>query len=419
MKKVLFVCPSYPPEGGGGTTRVLKFSKYLIDYGWQSVIVTMQSNASGVYAPYLLEEVPDVTEVHHVVPVRGNVTSSSNVGSFSKRFLTAVFNRFISPFLVPDRYVVRLPKVVISAVNLIRRNKIRVFISSSPCHSIQLAGYLIKKITGKAWVLDFRDGWIENVFMRPKNKAKCKIEYLLEELCLRTSDKIIVTTEEHKEKLQLLFGGIPTHKIMVITNGYDEEEFSDISEKQRDKFLMSYMGSIGYKRMPTFFLESLMVAMHEDPRIKNDLIVNFYGASSHRAKEEVLRLGLEGVVHLNDQAERKKSMSTMVNSDILLDFITADRGADHIVSGKLFEYLRAGKVILAFCDEGPEARLIRKMNSGVVVTTRNVASATRIILKLYNEWKLGELRVGSNTSVVGQFERKVLTKKLAGLLDSL
>ena len=419
MKKVLIVCPSYPPEGGGGTTRFLKFSKYLVDYGWQSVIVTMQTNASGVYAPYLLKEVPEIIEVHHIIQVNKAGYLYSNVQVYWKQFSAAVFRRFVLPFLVPDQYILRLPKTVVRSVKLIRRKKMQVLISSSPCHSIQLAGYLIKKITKKPWVLDFRDGWIENVFVRPKNKIKYRIEYMLEAVCLRNCDKIIVTTKEHKEKLLLFFGDILRHKIVVITNGYDTEDFENTFEEQRNKLVMSYTGSLGYNRMPTFFLESLKAATLKKLGLKKDLIVNFYGASSHRARDEVVRLGLEGLVNLKDQIKRNQCINVMVNSDILLDFLSAERGSDHTISGKLFEYLRAGKLILAFCDEGPEATLIRNTKSGVVVGTKDVDEATEIILDLYDKWRNGGLEAGSNESTVQQFDRKELTKKLASLLDTL
>jgi glycosyltransferase involved in cell wall biosynthesis len=419
VKKVLMICPSYPPEGGGGTTRILKFSKYLVQSHWKSVIVTMQDNASGIYAPDLLVEVPGSVEVHHTKKIILSPKDQRKTKFLLCSMSNRVVDKMFAPLLIPDRYITRMPLTAILSIYLIWKRKVSVVISSSPCHSIQVAGLFVWFFSRKPWIVDFRDGWLENLYFKPKDKIKYIIEKRIEAMCLQQCNKILVTTDAHKDKVISIFPFVLPQKIAVIPNGYDPEEFDNISKKNQSKLIMSYLGSVGYKRIPIVFLKSLKAALIENVALQDDLVINFYGATSISLKSYIDSLELNGSVFLNPQVSRRDAIAIMINSEILLSFLTENRGADHTISGKIFEYLKAKRFILSFCSEGPESKLIRNMKAGVPVITKDVSEAKDIILKLYSRWKSRKLKVNSDDSLIEAFDRKKLTQKLSNILDSL
>jgi glycosyltransferase involved in cell wall biosynthesis len=374
MNKVLVITYYWPPSGGAGVQRWLKFAKCLPDFGWEPIILTIDQE----YAAYpvtdnsLLSDLPSSVKVYKTpatdyfsiyrkdrskIPTAGFANNTDN--SFKGKIL-----RFIrGNFFIPDPRRGWNNFAFKKACSLIEREGINRVITTSPPHSTQLIGLkLKKKYPAIKWIADLRDPWTDIYYYEqfyPTFLSR-KIDLYYEKTVLEKADQIITIGSSLKDLLSSKVNGI-ADKIEIITNGYDEDDFNGLVSTNPDKLTISYIGTLSDDYPINGFLEALL-------RIKDlgiSFVLKFAGIVAPKQRDLIiLKLGESSVVFLQ-YITHSEAVTHMMNSTYLLLIIPDHRGNKSIITGKLFEYIAAGKPIICLGPiEGDAADIIKTVGAG-------------------------------------------------------
>lgn len=393
-KKILIITYYWPPCGGAGVQRWLKFTKYLPDYGWEPIVLTVDPE----YAQYPAIDQSLENDIHPSLKIYktkalnyfmvgkagrsgGKPAVSANFDNNSVKNRIARFIR--GNFFIPDprkgwdRYAIR------RAAEVIRKEEIKYLVTTSPPHSSQLIGLKMKKLFPDiTWICDLRDPWTDIYYYRKFYGTWPARMYdrMLEKKVLRHADKIITVGKSLAELYSLKLGGVK-EKLTVITNGYDEEDFIDISSrKDTGKTTITYVGSLTEQYPVSGFLKALF-QLYPEGKLKN-LKVRFIGNISRGIRLLLNSSPLASAIELIPYADHRQAIEYMVDSTILLMIIPDYRNNDTIITGKLYEYLRSQRIILCIGPPGGDAAgIINEMKSGYTINDSDIDSIKSFIHK--------------------------------------
>lgn len=310
---------------------------------------------------------------------------------------------------------------------IINKQKVDLIYSTSPAETGHLIALLLKLVTRKPWVADFRDPWMLRYKPNQKNKIIMKIENWLECQVMKNADKIILNTELLKNEYVMKYADIITNKSNVITNGYDSADFDNIHAKKDPKgtFTISHVGEF-YEgtRTPDNFLKAIGELISENKVAENELRINFVGGgdyvSSNQFEELVTQLRLKRIVSIFPHIPHRESIEFMLNSDILL-LLQPDEKYKQQIPAKAFEYIKSGNYIFTLAPNGATANLVSAIQGDGVVDPFQIDVIKSKIYELYLKFKNNELRKNVKSSKIDSYDRRKLTKDLAeifhGLLD--
>ena len=407
MKRVLIVAYHYPPLGGGGVFRSLKFSRYLPEFGYKPYVLTVKNPLRSQKDPLLMTDIP------HEVSIIRTFSFEHRIFRAPRHFL----NISLKWFFVPDENIGWLPTAVSKGVKLIKKNNIDVIFATGPVWTTFLIGFLLKKKTKKPLIVDFRDPWINNFNMKYPTKFHEFIEKSLEKNMVTQANYITVVSDLIKDDLIKRYPFVAS-KIETITNGFDPEDFENLDLlKKTGKFRITYAGSIYGLRTARSFLNALKELIIENEEMQKNIEVVFAGNYGKETTVLVRELHLEEYVKLKGYMPHKKCLELIMNSDVVLLLITSKEN----LTGKMFEYLASQKPILAIAPmDGLASKLIRSLDAGVIVPPGHVKHVKKAILLFYNRWRSGELLVTSNNyNRIQKFNRRHLTQRLSKIFDKL
>jgi glycosyltransferase involved in cell wall biosynthesis len=263
-------------------------------------------------------------------------------------------------------------------------------------------------------VADFRDPW--NLYAEGKGFFS-GVNRKLESLVLKKADRIICINEKLKDDILRKHRNINDNKIAVISNGYDPEDFKDLKISASKKFTVTYCGIFNPFRKPVSFLEAVKKWIDEDASRKDKIQINFVGVLTVETLNVIERLGLKDIIYHPGYVPHREALEYMAGASCLLLVIDEVEQTACIQTSKLFEYLRTGKPILAVSPPCEAADLIRKANAGVVVAPSDVEGIKNAINSLYESFLKGNFIYKTDMSVIEKYDRKLLTGKLAEVLD--
>jgi glycosyltransferase involved in cell wall biosynthesis len=442
MHKVLIIAYTFPPMGGSGVQRTVKFAKYLPEFGWQPVILTVSNPPLREADTSLLEELPNDLPVYRTPDVnfpyllrriaRGlglispNGQNSQQTGSaFSqpssgaKSKLRATLSRFADVWLqIPDQFIYWLPGALWVGLKVVKQCD--VIYSTSDPFTDHLVACFLHKLSGKPWVADFRDPWTQYVvYQRWSSRLRSRVDGFFEKYLLKVPNVVSVTCVATAKSFQELYPSLPKDKFVEITNGFDAEDFDRPICSDFDKFTIAYTGRFhGRKNTPHSFLQALGELRREQPELASEIQVVFAGMFEEKNYGLLKQWDLEGMVRPLGYVPHCKSIELLLKSHVLLLTLNDEPGVNLTYPGKLFEYLATRKTILALVPEGATADLIREMKAGPIVPPDDVEAVKKVILNLYNQYKQESTlsRIHDNLQ---NFERRTLTGRLAQCLDGL
>ena len=405
MNKVLLVAYQFPPLSGGGVFRTLKFTKYLPDFGYQPHVLTVKNPRERTKDITLLRELPAEAKVYRTF-------------SLEHRILRAprLLNMNLKWFYIPDDNIGWLPFAVWRGEKIIRKENIDVLFATAPLFTSFLIGALLKRKTGKPLVVDYRDPWTQNIFIKYPTELHRKIEEKLEKFVLETADHVIVTAEPMKHRLIEKYP-FTEGKIETITNGFDPDDFKNFTgRKGREKFVITYTGSLYGLRTGRQFFKAVKELLKEKPELRNQIQVLFVGHHSRQDRLLIEEFGLEHVITFLGYKSHQEALELMTSADVLLLIMSSKEVSDAktgplTIPGKIFEYLGAKRPILAIAPSGTAADIIKSTKTGVVVPPQNTSVIAQTIFKMFQDWKDGTLKIAE--SDISKYERKGLTQKLA------
>jgi len=419
MKKVLVVAYQFPPAGGSGVQRTAKFAKYLPAYGWEPVILTRETNRLVLRDDTLLEDLPSGMEIIRT-PAR-DLTALPGVLSKAGKFIAW-------KILVPDGEVLWMKHALEKALARLGKGDISCLYTTSYPYSDHLMGLEIRKAyPGIPWVADFRDEWTNNPYLldKPHPEWRARRERRMERQVLEKADRLIANTPVMKRNFLALHPDLDLDRRMhVIPNGYDDEDFrldrKENPEGREYRFTITYTGSLYQRRTPDVFLEAAGRLVESGIIPADKLRIRFIGSMKEGPVRRVARQsGLEGIVEVLPYMNHKDCIEHMLKSHVLL-LLEGGRGSECFYTGKLFEYIRANRPILALVPlKGAAADLVRRTRTGIICDWSDTAAVERGIAELYDRWTRGSMTLNPNLGEIRKYERKALAGKLAGILDEL
>lgn len=423
-KKLLVISYYWPPAGGPGVQRWLKFVKYLPDFDVQPIVYIPKNPTYPIIDKNLLREVSDkaiilkhkIVEPYQLASVfsknKTKKISSGIIPNQKKQsFLDKLFLWIRGNLFIPDARVFWVNPSVAFLENYIIENEIDTIVTSGPPHSLHLIGFKLKQKLNVKWLADFRDPWTTIGYhksLRLSNYAAKKHKDL-EHKILNSADTIIVTSNTTKTEFQ----AITTKPIAVITNGYDTE---NVAKQALDtKFSLAHIGSFLSERNPKMLWETLVELINEIPNFKMHLEIKLIGAVSQEVLETITQFELNPYLNNLGYVSHSKAIVHQRKSQVLVLIEINSEDTKSIIPGKLFEYMVSGRPIIAIGPYGSDfAEIITDTNTGVFFDYSEKKKLKSVLLTFYNQFLEGNLQ--SNAVGLQHYSRKNLTKKLVELL---
>lgn len=427
QKKVLIITYYWPPAGGPGVQRWLKFVKYLPEFGVQPIVYIPENPTYPIIDEQLVQEVSN-----EVVIIRNKIFEPYQLASFLSKNKTKKMNSGIIPnqkkqsfldkaflwirgnLFIPDARVFWVKPSVNFLQQYIKENQIDTIVTSGPPHSLHLIGLELQKRLAVKWIADFRDPWTTIGYhkaLRLSNFA-ASTHKKLEKQVLNAADSILVTSKTTKAE----FEAITSKPITVITNGYDSEEV--LAQALDPKFSMAHIGSFLSERNPLVLWESLVELCEEHATFKSDLEIKLIGAVSQEVLGTIERVGLNAYVNNLGYVSHKEAIAHQRKSQVLLLIEINSADTKSIIPGKLFEYMVSNRPIIAIGPKDSDfAEIITQTNTGVFFEYSDKVKLKSVILDYYNQFLQGKLQ--SHPVGLQQYSRKNLTQELAILLKKV
>jgi glycosyltransferase involved in cell wall biosynthesis len=414
--KLLLVTLYFPPAGGGGVQRPLKFASHLPALGIETHVLAPDD-------PKWVHQDVDLP-----LPTQAWIHRARYLGPRSRRLadelhgrggLDLALRRASSVgrrLLLPDENVTWNATAIPKAISIVRREGIDVVLTTSPPGSVHLIGAAVQKATGAKWVADLRDSIVlhphrsvEGAGARAKQKARAGVARLV----ARQADAIVAVSEAIAEETRAIE---PRGRVVTIANGSDFDDFAGLPYSRGDRFRLTHAGSFFGKRDPKPFLRALAESGLED------VTVRFVGDFRPGDREFMESLGLGDRVEVIDYVPRRESLRLQRDSDALLLLIPDAGGRGRgVLSGKVFEYLAAERPVLAVVPpDGAAAELVRETGAGLVAGPDDVPGIRDALLELHSRWRDGGL---NGTPLTPEWRDKLSrasrVEELAELLESL
>jgi glycosyltransferase involved in cell wall biosynthesis len=413
--KLLLVSLYFPPAGGAGVQRPLKFATHLPALGIETHVLA-PDDPKWVHADPELQP-PTQAWIHRAryVGPKGRKPAEELHG---RRGLDRASHQARLAFrrvLVPDENVSWNFTAIPTAVRIVRDEGIDVVLTTSPPSSVHLVGAAVKRATGVRWVADLRDSLVAHPHRRPERfaaRAKERTAETVARLVARSADAIVAASEAIADEAQALR---PRGRVTTIANGADFDDFAGLPYRPDGRFRITHTGSFFGKRDPRPFLTALAQA-------DTDVVARFVGDFRAADREWAERLGLGEQLELHPYVPRRRALELQRDSEALLLLIpdAAGRGRG-VLSGKVFEYLAAERPILAAVPpDGAAAALIRETGAGLVAAPDDPAAIGAALAELVDRWRAGSLGSTSLSSADRErLSRAARVEDLAELLREL
>ena len=423
MKRALIITYYWPPAGGPGVQRWLKFVKYFREFGVEPIVYAPENPNYPLVDEKFASEIPSDIEVLKQPinePYRfaklfsKKKTKQMSSGIISKKEISAVEKLMLyvrGNFFIPDARMGWVKPSVKFLSKYIAENSVDVVITTGPPHSLHLIGMQLQKDLSAMWIADFRDPWTTIHYHKSLrlNKASERKHKALEASVLKAADIITVTSPKTKKEFEM----ITETPIEVITNGYDISEKIDF--KMDSKFSISHIGSLLSERNPEFLWKVLAEICKEDTSFKNDLQLKFAGAVSDDVKQSLENFQLMENCEVLGYVSHSEALRLQHKSQVLLLVEINSAETRAIIPGKLFEYLAAKRPIIALGPKESDIEgIINETKSGKFFSYWDDDELKTEILQLYKDFKNGELKIASEG--IEKYSRRELTRQMASLI---
>ena len=424
-KKLLIITYYWPPAGGPGVQRWLKFVKYLPEFNIQPIVYIPENPTYPIIDEGLQSEVSE-----KAIILKNKIFEPYGLASFFGKNKTKKISSGIIPnqkkqsflektllwvrgnLFIPDARFLWVKPSVNYLKKYIEENNIDTIVTSGPPHSLHLIGLRLKKELNIKWFADFRDPWTTIGYhkaLKLSSSAEKKHKELEHEV-LNSADTIIVTSKTTKTE----FEAITSKPIEVITNGYDAEKI----EKQPldEKFTLAHIGSFLSERNPRILWQALKEIVSENTDFKNDFRLKLIGATSQEVLDTIASFQLNDYVQNLGYVSHQEAIEHQRKSQVLLLIEINSSDTKSIIPGKLFEYMVSERPIIAIGPEGSDfAEIITATNTGVFFTYDEKEKLKALLLKYYQEYQNQNLKV--HAVGLQQYSRKSLTQQLVQILN--
>lgn len=422
--KVLILTYYWPPAGGSGVQRWLKFVKYLQEFGITPIVYTVDNPDFSIEDTGLSKDIPEGIEV-----LKQPIWEPYKLASFfskgkklktnagflnSNQSLFGKLSTYIrANYFIPDARMFWVKPSVTYLEKYLKENPVDLIISSGPPHSLHKIALELKEKTKTKWISDFRDPWtdIDYFHQLPLTENAKKKHFEMEKKVLENSDAVVVVGKTMRENY-LKFN----ENTVVITNGFDVD--TEPQEIILDtKFSITHIGMMNEDRNPVILWKALTALCKEVEGFSENLTIQLIGKLDGSVIEAIEENGLKENTELVPYLPHEEVYEYQKKSQLLLLALNNVPSAKGIITGKIFEYLVAKRPILAIGPkDGDLAEILEETESGKIVDFEDVENLKIVLKEFYHDYLKKELNVSSKG--IHKYHRKELTKELAELIKN-
>ena len=426
MKRVLIITYYWPPSGGAGVQRWLKFVKYLRSFNWEPIVFTVENGEFPVLDFDLIKEIPDGVEVLTVPawePYKmyklfsgRNKSDGINSGFLSEKKGSGLIES-ISKWIRGNLFIPDARKFWIKPANqflneYLQNHPVDVIISSGPPHSTHLIALSLKKKFQIPWLSDFRDPWTNIDFYKDLKLTKRADQKhrKLENDVLVQSDIVLTIGRQLSNELKIL----GAKRVEIIENGFDPQDFLEDKNCELDeKFSIAHIGSFTPSRNHMVLWKALSYLVNKKEEFKSKLEIKLIGKVDYSVLQSIKDFGLDTYVKKIDYVPHNEVIKHQKSSKLLLLMVNNTPNAKGIVTGKVFEYMASKRPILAIGPkDGDLGEILSKTSTGVVCDYENVENLSSTIWSIFKD----DIKFENNIS---SYSRVELTDKLVSLLNDM
>lgn len=424
-KKVFLVSYYWPPAGGPGVQRWLKFVKYLPDFGVEPVVIVpenphyplqdqalmaevdagLQLVKVPIWEPYQLGQMLGFKQVN---TISSGIITPKNARSWKENLLLKIRGNLF----LPDARVAWVKPVVKTLEKRLRTEENPVLITTGPPHSLHLIGLQLKALRPDLhWIADFRDPWTTIGYHKELNLSAWAAQRhrSLEQQVLQTADQLIVTSPYTQRDFQAQ----TTRPVHWISNGYDHEQVPAVSLSER--FQLAHIGSLLSARNPDLLWEVLADLCRENADFARDLELHLVGRISDQVIASIEKWGLSNHLSQEGYVSHQQALVYQRQAQVLLLIEIDSEDTRAILPGKLYEYMAARRPILAIGPKGSDIpQILEQTQSGTYFSSQDKAGLKTQILAYYKQYRSGNLT--AKATGIAQFSRRNLTQQLVNIL---
>lgn len=434
MKKVLIITYYFPPSGGPGVQRVLKFIKYLPQFGWEPVIFTVSNGQFLGYDESLLNEVPDTLKVYKsktfepysIYNMISGKEKSSTVDvntaeiNYDKLNIKQKITELIrSTFFIPDARIgwkFTSPKTI---EQIFREEQIDAVYSSSPPYTPALIGKYVKDKFRIPWLASFRDPWTGYKGTPKRWEIPAIIEQNMEKSVFEKADAVEVAWDGIIDDAINKYPNLNKDKFHIIYNGFDPDDIPAISPEKNSKFTVTYTGTLYTIQDPSLLFEAVFELVSNNMIDPEKIKFKFIGRIADEIVEKINQSPLKSVIDLPGYMPHKKAIHELAKTDATLLLGVNSKEKNVNVPGKTFEYIGLGKPIILIAP--PKSKLneiVGETGLGYAVDHYDKEGMKDYFFRLYNNW-INNKKINPEYQNIEKHSRKNGAGKLAGILNNI
>lgn len=435
MKKVLIITYYWPPAGGIGVQRAIKFCKYLPEYGWEPVVLTVAVGNYAIKDSGNEQEVSHVSRVyraaswepHSLIPSgknkpkqsKGHLPNTLHTKSKTQRLIGFVADFVRLNLFIPDARIGWYRNAVKAGLDCIHKEKPDLIFSTAPPYTTHLVAKKLKQISGLPWVADFRDPWLENLlYNKPYRLMHARyLNKLLERSVMNKADRVVVVGDYMQQLLGAKLPEKRRHLVQVITNGYDHIPSSH-QQNYSEFFYISFYGTIVADQLPFALFDTLLGMMESSPEFKRRLRLRIFGTVHDKIQAILFKTFPAENISIQLPLPYQQYTKALCEPQVLLLLINSVAHKELIITGKVFDYLPTGNPIVGIGpSNGDAAKILRDSDTGVMFDYNDYDGLSEHILELYERWQQKNL-LRPHTEFP-QYKSKNLTLQLAKTFDDI
>ena len=436
MKRVLIITYYWPPTGGSGVQRWVKFAKYLPSEGWQPVIYTPENPEQLAVDHSLESEIPaeaEIIKTHITEPYElykkflrrsghsKDAVEVNPVNAQNKSFAQKAAMWVRGNFFRPDPRCMWIGPSVRYLKKYLEEHPVDLIVSTGPPQSMHLIGRRLSQETGLPWIADFRDPWTKIFYFKhlSMTKATERWHHRMERKVLDDASTVVAVSP----LVQKEFQEMTQTPVELITNGFDECDFPNGMSKEaaggsdRD-FTLTHTGLFASDGNPEALWDTLAEICKDDPKFRKSLKIKLIGKTDRQINGAIEEAGLK--TNLVDMGYQPHNIAVEQQREASVLILPLRKEPEYkaVLPGKLFEYIASGRPILGIGQpDGAMAMILKDTRTGVTIDWNDRESLKRFILNCWDRHQNGKLTAeGADISC---FTRRNLTRRMAELFDKI
>ena len=429
-KRVLLLSYQFPPVGGAGVQRAVKFVKYLPDHGWRATVLTVANPSVPVLDDSLMADLPSGTEVRRArtlepgYAMKAAVSAGDGGAGGLRQQLKGLARRLVNLALQPDPQVLWMPGALAEGRRILRETPHQAIMATGPPFSSFLTAAKLSRISGLPLLLDYRDEWgISNTYLENKRigRVSLSIQSRMQRGVIRQARAIVATTgpsAAELDRLRIAAGG--TARVACIYNGFDPDDFTEATPTTApDRYRLAYVGTLWNLCDVGPLVDAILNLSRRRPDLASGLELAFAGRRTAGQDAQLARLdGLPCRLELHAYIDHKRAVALARSADSLLVLLSDVPEAGRVVPAKVFESMAARVPILVIAPKGEVWDLLEGHPAAGRFEPSDVSGIADYLGSAVDRKRNGEAASfqGYDPSC---YDRRRLTAQLAGLLDEI